>query len=225
MRTAIEQHAQVRPPNAAERVVPLLFGAAPGGPCAFAVLLLMSVGIAMDAFAAEKKRPQGHGENEIVALSATILSQEHVELEFGTGFHGSYTVLEVRLTPKGQAMEVNLDDFILRSESDGDHSGPLAAAQIVDGGALVIKRTYSPRTNAAADPLIAGTKVEMKDDLSKGVSGTPEMIEALKKRILKEGQITEPESGLLFFPLEKKRPGSLVLSYAAPGGKLRIQFK
>ena len=32
---AFEEHAQVTPPDPAERVVPLLFGAASGGSCAF----------------------------------------------------------------------------------------------------------------------------------------------------------------------------------------------
>ena len=178
------------------------------------------------AFAADKRLPQGRGENDAVAVSATLLPKEQLDQEFGTMFHGSFTVVEVRVTPKGgKPLEVKLDDFILRSQSDGDHSGPLAAAQVVDGGALVVKQTFAPRTNAESAPMIAGTKVEMKDDLSKGVSGTPEVLAALKKRILAEQTTSEPESGLLFFPLEHQKARNLVLSYAAPGGNMRIQFK
>jgi hypothetical protein len=187
--------------------------------------LVLSAVLSM-ASAADKKPPQGQGETDMVAVSATVVPVEKLEQEFGTAFHNSFTVIEVRLTPKGEKpVEVRSDDFILRSQSDGDHSGPLAAAQVVDGAALVVKQTFAPRTNAEQPQLIAGTKVEMKDDLSKGVSGTPEMLAALKKRMLPDGSATEPVTGLLFFPLEKQKPKNLVLSYDAPGGKLRIQFK
>jgi hypothetical protein len=189
-------------------------------------VLLLSVTAFISVGSAEKKRPQGEGENETVAIYASVVAPEELDQEFHTTFHNSFTVLEVRVKPKGdKPVEVSLDDFILRSESDGDHSGALAAAQVVDGGALVIRQTFSDRTNAQSAPMIAGTKVEMKDDLNKGVTGTPEFLAGLKKRILGEGSITEQETGLLFFPLEKKKARSLVLSYAAPGGKLRIQFK
>ncbi len=178
------------------------------------------------AFAGEKKPPQGHGENDAVAVSATFITTDQVKEEFGSTFNGNFTVVEVRLVPKGgKPMDVRLDDFILRSQSDGDHSGPLLAAQIVDGAALVVRQTYARGTNPESAPMIAGTKVEMKNDLSKGTSGTPEVLAALKKRILEEKTTSEPESGLLFFPMEHEKPKSLVLSYTSPGGRMRIEFK
>ena len=74
--------------------------------------------------------------------------------------------------------------------------------------------------------MLAGTKVEMKDDLGNSNSRTADALEALKKAILTEKTITEPVSGVLFFPLAaKEKARSLVLSYASPGGKMRIEFK
>lgn len=182
--------------------------------------------LAGTVLAAEKKAPQGRGETDMVSVSATFISQDEIKQEFGTIFNGSFTVVEVKITPRGdKPVEVRLDDFILRSQSDGDHSGPLVAAQIVDGAALVVKQTFAPRTNAGSAPMIAGTKVEMKNDLSKGNSGSPEVLAALKKRILAEGPTPDAVTGLLFFPMEKEKPRNLVLSYTAPDGKLRIQFK
>lgn len=179
------------------------------------------------AFGADKKPPQGHGENDAVAVTATILSLDEVRQQFGSSFGGSFTALEIHLSPKGgKPYDVRLDDFILRSQSDGDHSGPMEAAQIVDTGALVINQTFAPRTNAEMPQMLAGTKVEMKDDLGNSNSATPGALEALKKGILAEKTITEPVSGVLFFPLSaKEKAKNLVLSYASPGGKLRIEFK
>ena len=78
--------------------------------------------------AADKKPPQGVGEDESVTIAASILDAEHVREAVGSDFNGQYTVLEVRVTPKGgMPLDVRLDNFILRSEADGDHSGPLVA--------------------------------------------------------------------------------------------------
>lgn len=188
----------------------------------FVALLLLTF-----ALGADKKPPQGHGENDAVTVEATILSQDQIRQQFGSAFGGNFTALEIHLTPKGgKPYDVRLDDFILRSQSDGDHSGPMEAAQIVDTGALVINQTYAPRTNAQMPQMLAGTKVEMKDDLGNSNSRTADALEALKKAILAEKTITGPETGVLFFPLSaKEKARSLVLSYASPGGKLRIEFK
>ncbi len=187
----------------------------------FVFFLLMT-----SAFGADKKLPQGQGENDDAAITATVIPQEQVVQEFGTHLDGTFVVLEVRVSPKaGKPLDVQLDDFVLRS-GDGDHSGPLAASQVIDTGALVINQTYGNRSNAEMPKLITGTKVEMKDDLGQNrAAESQDTLEALKKRILAEKTISEPESGLLFFPLDKKKAKGLVLSCTTPGGKLRIQFK
>jgi len=181
----------------------------------FVFFLIMS-----SAFAAEKKLPQGQADNDVVTITAMIIPPEQVKQEFGTHLDGNFTVLEVHVSPKaGKPYDVQLDDFVLRSESDGDHSGPLVASQIIDTGALVVKQTYAPRSNAQMPQMLAGTKVEMKDDLGQNrADESQETMDALKKRILAEKTISETETGLLFFPLDKKRPKSLVLSCT-------IQFK
>ena len=116
---------------------------------------------------------------------------------------------------------VHLDDFILRSESSGEHSGPfLAASQIAGSGALVVKHTYGNRSNADSPRPLAGTSVEMKDSAKADPA-----LDALKKKMLAESTVTDPASGLLFFPLTKEKPKNLILSYTTPQGKLRLSFK
>jgi hypothetical protein len=172
--------------------------------------------------AGDKKSPQGHGEDESVAITATVLSPDQLREAVGSDFDNSYTVLDVRVTPKGgKPYPIHLDDFILRSESSGEHSGPFpAASQIAGAGALVVKQTYGNRANADSPRPLEGTKLEMKDDAKADPA-----FDALKKKMLAESTVTDPVSGLLFFPLTKEKPKNLVLSYKTPLSKLRLSFK
>jgi hypothetical protein len=172
--------------------------------------------------AADKKSPQGQGEDESVAISATLLSPEQLREAVGSDFDNNYIVLEVRVAPKGgKPYLVHLDDFILRSESSGEHSGPfLMASQIAGAGALVVERTYGNKANVDSPRPLTGTKVEMKDDAKPDPA-----LDALKKRMLSEKTTSEPVSGLLFFPLAKEKPKNLILSCKTPQSRLRLSFR
>ncbi|HEX4136305.1 MAG TPA: hypothetical protein VHY84_16945 [Bryobacteraceae bacterium] len=181
---------------------------------AFAVCSLVS--------AADKKSPMGQGEDESVAVTATVLSPDQIREAVGSDFNNSYAVLEVRLAPKGSMPYlVHLDDFILRSESSGEHSGPfLAASQIAGAGEMVVERKYGNRSNADSPRPLEGTKLEMKD----GTKADP-TLDALKKKMLAEQTVSQPVSGLLFFPLAKEKPKNLILSYQTPRSRLRLSFR
>jgi hypothetical protein len=184
-------------------------------------LALCPVAICSTVTAGEKKAPQASAEDDSVAITATIVSTEQVRQIFGSDFNNNYTVLDVTVSPKGgKPYDVRLDDFILRSESSLDHSGPLAAGQIAGTGELVVQRTYGNRANVDSQRPIEGTKVQVKDDAKADPA-----FEILKKRIMVEKSTTEPESGLLFFPLSKEKPKHLVLSYKTPASRLRMTFK
>lgn len=171
--------------------------------------------------AADKKPAQGMVEDESVAIAATILDADHIRQAVGSDFNGDYTVLEMRVTPKGGTpLDIRLDNFILRSESDGDHSMPLIAGQIAGSGELVVKRKYAGKSSPNNPNLIESTSIELKD------APAPDgVLEALKKNILIEKVTADPETGLLFFPLSKEKAKHLVLSCTTPKGKLRMQFK
>lgn len=193
----------------------------PGTKTAAAALLMLSVAL----HAGEKKPPQGHEEDASVAVTATIVSPEQLIQEFGTDFKKDYIVLDVtirpKLSPQDKAYQLNLDDFILRSEATGEHTGPISAAsQIAGAGALVVTDKFGDRANANAPKPLESVKIEMKDD----VKADPALA-ALKKRMLADNSISAPVSGLLFFPLSKEKPKNLILSCKTPTSHLRLSFR
>ena len=181
------------------------------------ILSLVTVALTFGA----SKTPAGHGEDGLVSIDATVLTQEQIKEAVGSNFGGVYTVLEVRVAPKGgKPYDIHYDDFILRSEASGEHSGPLYAGQVAGAGEVIVKRTYANRSNPESPALLNGMKVETKDDLGDG-----SLLGAVKKKVLSEGTATDAATGLLFFPLEKEKPKNLVLSCTTPEGKFRIQFR
>lgn len=171
--------------------------------------------------AGEKKPAQGHVEDDSVAITATVLPAEQVRQSFGNEIANDYTALDVTIEPKGgKPYSVRFNDFILRSESSLNHSGPMSAGEIAGSGEVVVKRSYGNRQNVDSPRPIAGTKLDVEDN-----AGANPAFEELKQKILVEKSITAPESGLLFFPLSQEKPKHLVLSCATPAGKLRLTFK
>jgi hypothetical protein len=174
--------------------------------------------------AADKRLAAGQAENDTLRISATVLDAAHLRNTVGSDLGDHYVAVEVTITPKGsEPLVVSLNDFILRSQASGEHSGPLVASQILGAGELVVSRTYANRSGPGEPRLIEGTKVELKNDAQDAASKALE--EKLKETILAEKTTTGPYSGLLFFPLEKEKPKNLALSYSGPKGKLRVEFK
>jgi hypothetical protein len=185
----------------------------------------------------DKRLPSGEMSNDGVHIVATVLDSDQLKEIFGSDFGSLYSVIEVTITPRnGKPVEVHLDDFLLRSEQTGDHTGPLAAAQIGGQGALVVRRGDPPRSKSGFGGGFGGimmggggmgapdttdrSKVEMKENAEKDP-----LLANLKRKILAEKTITEPVTGLLFFPIEKEKPKHLMLICTTPAGKIRTQFK
>ncbi len=185
-------------------------------------LLCATAAVCVLVAGAGKKSPQGQVEDATVSISATILSPDQLKEDFGSDFNGDYTVLEVQIAPKGgKPYMVHLDDFILRSESTGDHSGPfLSASQIEGAGAMVVERSYGNRSSPDSPRPLEGTKLQMKTGEKAGSA-----LAALTQKMLADKTATEPVSGLLFFPLSKQKPKNLILSCKTPQSKLRLSFK
>lgn len=200
---------------------------------ALSLCLLLSAG----ALGKDRKLPSGEASNDLVQISATALDSEQLKQIFGSDFDNGYVVIEATLTPKGgKPLEIHLDDFLLRSDQTGEHTGPLLAAQIAGQGALVVKRGDGPKSKGGfsggfggimmgggamgAPTAVDNTKVEIKESSEKDP-----MLSTLKRKILAEKTVSETVTGLLFFPLEKEKTKHLALVYTTATGKLRMQFR
>jgi len=148
----------------------------------------------------------------------------------------SAPVIEVTLTPKGgKPLDVHLDDFLIRSEQTGEHSGPLAAAQIAGQGTLVLHQSDAQKGKSGISWGMGGLGMgagggsaapppEVRAEIKNSENRDP-LLDVLKRKILAEKPAGETVSGLLFFPLDKEKPKNLVLIYSTEPGKLRIKFK
>jgi hypothetical protein len=182
---------------------------------------LIAILLCTIASAADKKPPQGHGEDGAVSIAATLLSPEQLKQSVGSDFNNEYTAIEITVMPKaGKPYLVHLDDFILRSEASGEHSGPFTSpGQIAGSSNMQVERVYGNRENPDSPRPVTGTKLHMKEDEKADPALAP-----LKQKMLAEKTITEPVTGLLFFPV-KDKPKNLILSCKTPESHLRLNFK
>jgi len=202
---------------------------------AFRLTLLATLAVTL-AIARDHKLASGEAANDAVSIAATVYDAEQMKEAVGTGFDQDYIVLELKLHPKTPPYDVKLDNFILRNENSGEHSGPLAAGQIAGSGMLIVKTDGSANQRKGGFSVGMGgmmggpagnagggetRSVEMKDDTPGG-----SQLDVLKKKILAEKAATADASGLLFFPMNaKEKPKNLNLQVNTPAGTLRIKFK
>jgi hypothetical protein len=199
------------------------------------VALLTALLLSAAAAARDRKLPSGEASNEAVAVTATALNADEMQQIFGSDFDNSYAVVEVTLTPKsGKPLDVHPDDFLLRSDQTGAHSGPLAASQIAGSETLVVQQN-GPKKGGGFGGGFGGIMMggggsgpppppNAKGEIKHSDKKDP-MLDVLKRKLLAEKTIDEPVTGLLFFPLEKEKTKNLTLIYTTPPGKLRIRFK
>jgi hypothetical protein len=160
-------------------------------------------------------------------------------------------IVEVRLTPKGsEPIKVWRDDFLLRSDKDGQKSTPFDPSQIAGNTVLTLVRTYSADGVLVEDrgPVwggIGGSRPRRMPGPSGGIGNATTgqetnearvgpagddadnpLLAVLKAKVLKEEEITGPVSGLLYFPMDgKHKVKQLELHYRGQAGALDLRFK
>ena len=205
---------------------------------------------------ADKKPAVRSMENADVEIIATpIADREAVRQALGSDLGGHYILVDVRVVPKdGQKITVHLDDFMLRTDKDGERTTPFAPSQIAGKGALVISQGASSGGGTTAEPVgpsygggpyggpLGGPPImgpggigvggggdasgEVAAKMNNGAKDKPNpMLEVLKQKILPEKETDAPVSGLLYFPMEKQKVKDLELIYTTPSGKLSVRFK
>jgi len=180
-------------------------------------------------------------ENQSVSIAATIiLDREEIKEKLGSDLDGHYILVEVTVTPKfGATIDVRRDDFVLKTDKDGERASPYVASQIAGKGALVVTEksqsapTSGPQFGSPYDyPAYSGgvggaptTITEAQGKMQNGAKGDTGLAKVLNEKMLPEKKTEAPVSGLLYFPLEKQKQKDLELWYNTPEGKLILRFR
>jgi hypothetical protein len=192
---------------------------------------LIGAGLLFGGDKKPQKSPVRSGENDVLEITATALSDpESVKQALGSDLGGHYIVMDVQIAPKeGRKVAIRLDDFVLKTDKDGEKTGPFAPGQIAGRGAIVVTQEHQGGRNAfGVGPMSIGTAdiTESHAVVQSGATEKPNpILEVLKKKILPEKETESPVSGLLYFPMEKQKLKDLVLNYTTPEGKLILRFK
>ena len=194
--------------------------------------------------------PETRGENESVVIHAQLyVHPEDVKEVLGSDLDGHYIVVSVEVTPRfGKVVTVSPDDFMLKTDKDGEKSRPFAPSQIAGRGALVIRETSGSGATAMHDnngpiwggyPGSPGPPARLGGN-GVGDAGAPEgaqakmhsgasqrqnpLVKVLKEKELPETKTGKPVSGLLYFPMEKQKVKWLELRYDMTGDKIVMRF-
>jgi len=205
-------------------------------PLLFAAALLLT--------AADKKTPsQARGENLDLVLNVTLYDDPAlVKGLLGTDLDGHYIVADVKVDPKyGKEILIDRDDFVLRTEKDGEKSTPFAPSQITGKNAVIVSQSKgAPAASPGmvlAGPLVlkggalGSSKPADVDDQPKAApqAGAQQSDDPLKKllsdKILPEKKTSEAVSGLLYFPMDKQKRKDLELDYGGRENRIALRFK
>jgi hypothetical protein len=188
---------------------------------------------------APAKKPtvgSGRGENEDLILSVTLYSAPaDVKELIGDDLGGHYIVADVKVQPKyGKSINIDRDDFVLRTDSNGEKTTPFAPSQIAGREALIVTQTGAKEHKSGIsiggmgggigtggnDP--GTTKVTVQNPAS--VPENP-LEKILKDKILVEQKTDKPASGLLYYPMEKQKLKDLELRYGPQETRITVRFK
>src|SRR5436309_570595 len=82
------------------------------------------------------------GENQDLILHVTLyLDAASVNERVGTDLGGHFFVADVKVEPKyGKEITIDRDDFVLRTDKDGEKTTPFAPSEIAGRATLVVKQ-------------------------------------------------------------------------------------
>jgi hypothetical protein len=193
--------------------------------------------------AAKKTTATGRGENEDLILNVTIyIDSAAVKEALGDDLGGHYIVAQVKVEPKyTKEIAIDRDDFVLRTDKDGDRTKPMAPNQVAGSGGLVLTRNDGPSgqgaersrgwsiggmgmggVGAGAGPQNTGVKASTEKSEKDTENPLKKLLDA---KVLPEKKIEEPVTGFLFFPMENQKMKDLELVYGGKENRIRIRFK
>jgi hypothetical protein len=204
--------------------------------------------LALTTLVAKEKNPSpGRAENAAVIVTAEAFTErDAIKGLVGSDLNGYYTVLRVTVTPKSGKLAIQHDDFLLRTDKDGERTHPMEASQIAGRTdmtvAAVSTGTVGTEKNSPVWSGIPGMGTSMPSNGGFGGNGAggstavgkmnkdesakvDPMYKILKEKILVEKETDQPAAGLLFFNLEKQKLKDLELIYTTSEGPLKLRFK
>jgi hypothetical protein len=95
----------------------------------------------------------GSASDEKIEIAArAFLDKESMKEALGRDLGAGYLIVEVTVTPKGEdKLDLDVDDFLLRSDKDGQHSRPLTPSQVAGGAVMVVKSVGGQQGRGMAD--------------------------------------------------------------------------
>ncbi len=188
--------------------------------------------------ASKKTVATARGENEDLILTATIyIDPAEVKDLLGSDLGGHYIVADVKVEPKyGKDVVIDRDDFVLRTDKDGEKARPFVGGQIAGQDSLVITDEGAQQRRSRGlsgigigiGGLGAGSgntdKGEAKATMKSDENANP-IKKMLDSRILPDGKTAEPVKGLLYFPMEKQKMKDLELQYGGRENRITLRFK
>jgi len=209
-----------------------------------AAVLMLS---ALLTTAAPKNVATAKGENQDLTLTVTLhIEAAAVKQVLGDDLGGHYIVADVKVEPKyTKEIAIDRDDFVLRSTDNGEKTTPFSASQVAGRGVLVVKYGEGvglQNPTAGRPPMVPGGVIApgrgSKSDASasKGEAGASQaamrdedrenpLKAALDAKILREEKTDRPVSGLLYFPMEKKKMKDLELDFGGKENRIELRFK
>ena len=137
----------------------------------------------------------------------------------------------------GKEISIDRDDFVLRTDKDGEKAKPFVGSQIAGREALIVTRTEDASnkhhpgisiggmgggvgTGSGSDNGAATSKIQN----AATVKENP-LQKVLDDKVLVEGKTKSPLSGLLYFPMEKQKMKELELYYGGKENRISLRFK
>jgi hypothetical protein len=186
---------------------------------------------------ADKKLPIEQASNELVSISATaFLDKDQIHQELGSDLGPDMIVVRVQFRPvSDKPVRINLDDFLLVSDKDGQRSQPFAPSQIAGSTTLVVTQPANKSGGTSSGVSFGGFGIgrannrspqgDAKVETTKSDKEDP-LLAVLTAKCLPEKETTEEVTGLLYFQLTGKlKPKDLELHYRGTSGKLALRFR
>ena len=195
----------------------------------------------------EKNPTPGRAENAAVIINAeAYVDRDAIKGLVGSDLNGYYTILKVTVTPKAGKLTVQHDDFLLRTDKDGERTHPMSASEVAGRTDMTLTAvqngTVGTQKNAPVWSGVPGMGTSMPSNGGFGGNGaggstttskmnqaapgkTDPMYDVLKQKILVEKETDQPVTGLLIFNLEKQKLKDLELIYTTAEGPLKLRFR